>query len=39
MSNTLPLIIFGFLVFLSGRRVFLTALACQLAGVRARGAG
>ena len=27
LSNTLPLIIFGFLVFLSGRRVFLTALA------------
>ncbi len=27
MSNTLPLIIFGFLVFLSGWRVFITALA------------
>lgn len=27
MSNTLPLIIFGFLVFLSGLRVFITALA------------
>ncbi|MGO4806645.1 rhomboid family intramembrane serine protease [Arthrobacter sp. 2MCAF15] len=29
MSNTLPLIIFGFLVFLSGRRVFITALAAS----------
>ena len=29
MSNTLPLIIFGFLVLLSGLRVFLTALACS----------
>ena len=29
MSNTLPLIIFGFLVFLSGLRVFLTALAAS----------
>ena len=29
MSNTLPLIIFGFLVLLSGRRVFVTALACS----------
>jgi membrane associated rhomboid family serine protease len=27
LSNTLPLIIFGFLVFLSGMRVFVTALA------------
>lgn len=29
MSNTLPLIIFGFLVFLSGRRVFITALTAS----------
>ncbi|WP_223984958.1 rhomboid family intramembrane serine protease [Arthrobacter sp. NicSoilB8] len=29
MSNTLPLIIFGFLVFLAGRRVFITALAAS----------
>ncbi len=29
MSNTLPLIIFGFLVFLSGRRVFITALVAS----------
>ena len=29
MSNTLPLIIFGFLVFLSGLRVFITALAAS----------
>jgi membrane associated rhomboid family serine protease len=29
MSNTLPLIIFGFLVFLSGLRVFVTALAAS----------
>ncbi|MDF9752434.1 rhomboid family intramembrane serine protease [Arthrobacter sp. ES3-54] len=29
MSNTLPLIIFGFLVFLSGHRVFITALAAS----------
>ncbi|AXJ10350.1 rhomboid family intramembrane serine protease [Arthrobacter sp. PM3] len=29
MSNTLPLVIFGFLVFLSGRRVFITALAAS----------
>jgi membrane associated rhomboid family serine protease len=29
MSNTLPLIIFGFIVFLSGRRVFITALAAS----------
>ena len=32
MSNTLPLIIFGFLVFLSGMRVFLTALASSWLG-------
>jgi membrane associated rhomboid family serine protease len=32
MSNTLPLIIFGFLVFLSGLRVFLTALAFSWLG-------
>ena len=32
LSNTLPLIIFGFLVFLSGMRVFLTALACSWLG-------
>jgi len=31
-SNTLPLIIFGFLVFLSGLRVFLTALAASWLG-------
>lgn len=32
MSNTLPLIIFGFLVFLSGLRVFVTALASSWLG-------
>lgn len=32
MSNSLPLIIFGFLVFLSGLRVFLTALAFSWLG-------
>ncbi|MET3367061.1 rhomboid family intramembrane serine protease [Arthrobacter sp. M2012083] len=32
LSNTLPLIIFGFLVFLSGIRVFLTALAFSWLG-------
>ena len=32
LSNTLPLIIFGFLVFLSGLRVFLTALAFSWLG-------
>ncbi|MDQ0757194.1 rhomboid family intramembrane serine protease [Arthrobacter sp. B3I4] len=32
LSNTLPLIIFGFLVFLSGLRVFLTALASSWLG-------
>ncbi|WP_426976524.1 rhomboid family intramembrane serine protease [Pseudarthrobacter sp. O4] len=32
ISNTLPLIIFGFLVFLSGRRVFITALAASWLG-------
>jgi membrane associated rhomboid family serine protease len=32
VSNTLPLIIFGFLVFLSGMRVFLTALASSWLG-------
>jgi membrane associated rhomboid family serine protease len=32
MSNTLPLIIFGFLVFLSGMRVFVTALASSWLG-------
>ncbi|MDQ0851184.1 membrane associated rhomboid family serine protease [Arthrobacter sp. B3I9] len=32
VSNTLPLITFGFLVFLSGRRVFLTALAASWLG-------
>jgi len=34
MSNTLPLIIFGFLVFLSGHRVFITALAASPDGKR-----
>ncbi|MGO4245791.1 rhomboid family intramembrane serine protease [Paenarthrobacter sp. RAF54_2] len=32
LSNTLPLIIFGFLVFLAGVRVFLTALAFSWLG-------
>jgi membrane associated rhomboid family serine protease len=32
VSNTLPLIIFGFLVFLSGLRVFVTALASSWLG-------
>ena len=32
LSNTLPLIIFGFLVFLSGLRVFITALAASWLG-------
>ena len=32
LSNTLPLIIFGFLVFLSGLRVFITALAFSWLG-------
>ncbi|MET1021582.1 MAG: rhomboid family intramembrane serine protease [Arthrobacter sp.] len=32
MSNTLPLIIFGFLVFLAGKRVFVTALASSWLG-------
>jgi membrane associated rhomboid family serine protease len=32
LSNALPLIIFGFLVFLSGLRVFLTAVACSWLG-------
>jgi membrane associated rhomboid family serine protease len=32
VSNTLPLITFGFLVFLSGMRVFLTALASSWLG-------
>ena len=32
LSNTLPLIIFGFLVFLSGVRVFITALAFRWLG-------
>jgi membrane associated rhomboid family serine protease len=32
LSNSLPLIIFGFLVFLSGLRVFLTALALSWLG-------
>ena len=32
LSNALPLIIFGFLVFLSGMRVFLTAVACSWLG-------
>jgi membrane associated rhomboid family serine protease len=32
LSNALPLIIFGFLVFLSGLRVFLTALAFSWLG-------
>ena len=32
LSNTLPLIIFGFLVFLSGLRVFVTALAASWFG-------
>jgi membrane associated rhomboid family serine protease len=32
LSNTLPLIIFGFLVFLSGLRVFVTALASSWLG-------
>ena len=32
MSNALPLIIFGFLVFMSGVRVFLTAVACSWLG-------
>ena len=37
ISNTLPLIIFGFLVFLSGLRVFLTALASSWLGSGADG--
>jgi membrane associated rhomboid family serine protease len=32
VSNTLPLITFGFLVFLSGKRVFLTALVASWLG-------
>lgn len=32
LSNVLPLVIFGFLVFLSGLRVFLTALAFSWLG-------
>lgn len=32
LSNSLPLVIFGFLVFLSGLRVFLTALALSWLG-------
>jgi membrane associated rhomboid family serine protease len=32
LSNALPLIIFGFLVFMSGLRVFLTAIACSWLG-------
>lgn len=32
LSNALPLIIFGFLVFMSGLRVFLTAVACSWLG-------
>jgi membrane associated rhomboid family serine protease len=32
LSNTLPLVIFGFLVFLSGLRVFLTTLASSWLG-------
>ncbi len=32
LSNTLPLVIFGFLVFLSGLRVFLTALGSSWLG-------
>lgn len=32
LSNTLPLMIFGFLVFLSGLRVFVTALASSWLG-------
>ncbi|XAS67984.1 rhomboid family intramembrane serine protease [Micrococcaceae bacterium Sec5.7] len=32
LSNTLPLIVFGFLVFLSGLRVFITALASSWLG-------
>ena len=32
LSNALPLIIFGFLVFLSGLRVFVTAVACSWLG-------
>ena len=32
LSNALPLIIFGFLVFMSGLRVFLTAVACSWRG-------
>jgi membrane associated rhomboid family serine protease len=32
MSNTLPLIIFGFLVFLAGLRVFITAVASSWLG-------
>lgn len=32
LSNALPLIIFGFLVFMSGLRVFLTAVTCSWLG-------
>ncbi|CAH0150244.1 hypothetical protein SRABI83_00696 [Arthrobacter sp. Bi83] len=32
LSNALPLIIFGFLVFMSGLRIFLTAVACSWLG-------
>jgi membrane associated rhomboid family serine protease len=32
LSNALPLIIFGFLVFMSGLRVFLTAVVCSWLG-------
>ena len=32
LSNALPLIIFGFLVFMSGLRVFLTAIVCSWLG-------
>jgi membrane associated rhomboid family serine protease len=32
LSNPLPLIIFGFLVFMSGLRVFLTAIVCSWLG-------
>lgn len=32
LSNSLPLVVFGFLVFLSGLRVFLTALAASWLG-------
>lgn len=32
LSNALPLVIFGFLVFMSGLRVFLTAVACSWLG-------